>query len=98
MSASVVSPVFVGRQDEIAALTALLDRVQDGEPAFALIGGEAGVGKTRFAAEGTIRAGATYPPSFYLLLVIAGLAGPYGRPGPSPRRARTPGGRNRHLR
>ncbi|HEY5354204.1 MAG TPA: hypothetical protein VIK57_17275 [Streptosporangiaceae bacterium] len=28
MSASVVSPVFVGRQDEIAALTALLDRVQ----------------------------------------------------------------------
>ncbi len=51
MSASVVSPVFVGRQDEIAALTALLDRVQRGEPAFAVIGGEAGVGKTRLLGE-----------------------------------------------
>jgi DNA-binding CsgD family transcriptional regulator/tetratricopeptide (TPR) repeat protein len=57
MSASVVSPVFVGRQDEIAALTALLDRVQDGEPAFALIGGEAGVGKTRLIGELTAQAG-----------------------------------------
>src|ERR1700733_12006709 len=56
MSASVVSPVFVGRQDEIAALTALLDRVQDGEPAFALIGGEAGVGKTRLIGELTAQA------------------------------------------
>ena len=45
MSASVVSPVFVGRQEEVASLTALLDQVQAGEPAFALIGGEAGVGK-----------------------------------------------------
>jgi DNA-binding CsgD family transcriptional regulator len=51
MSVSVVSPVFVGRQEEIAALTALLDRVQRGEPAFAVIGGEAGVGKTRLIAE-----------------------------------------------
>ena len=51
MSASVVSPVFVGRQEEIASLTALLDRVQRGEPAFALIGGEAGVGKTRLLGE-----------------------------------------------
>jgi DNA-binding CsgD family transcriptional regulator len=51
MSASVVSPVFVGRQDEIAVLTALLDRVQRGEPAFAVIGGEAGVGKTRLLGE-----------------------------------------------
>src|ERR1700722_12703081 len=56
MSASVVSPVFVGRQDEIAALTALLGRVRDGEPAFALIGGEAGVGKTRLIGELTAQA------------------------------------------
>ena len=56
MSASVVSPVFVGRQDEIAALTALLERVQRGEPAFAVIGGEAGVGKTRLIRELTAQA------------------------------------------
>ena len=57
MSASVVSPVFVGRQDEIAALTALLGRVRQGEPGFALIGGEAGVGKTRLIGELAAQAG-----------------------------------------
>ena len=51
MSMSVVSPVFVGRQEEFAALAALLSRVQHGEPAFAVIGGEAGVGKTRLTGE-----------------------------------------------
>ena len=56
MSASVVSPVFVGRQEEIASLTALLDQVQRGEPAFALIGGEAGVGKTRLLGELAVQA------------------------------------------
>jgi predicted ATPase/DNA-binding CsgD family transcriptional regulator len=57
MSTSVVSPVFVGRQEEFAVLAALLERVQRGEPAFALIGGEAGVGKTRLVGELTARAG-----------------------------------------
>ena len=57
MSASVVSPVFVGRQDEMAALTALLDRARAGDPAFAVIGGEAGVGKTRLIGELTDQAG-----------------------------------------
>jgi DNA-binding CsgD family transcriptional regulator/tetratricopeptide (TPR) repeat protein len=57
MSMSVVSPVFVGRQEEIASLTALLDRVQGGEPAFVLIGGEAGVGKTRLLGELAAQAG-----------------------------------------
>jgi predicted ATPase len=57
MSTSVVSPVFVGRQEEIASLTALLDRVQRSEPAFALIGGEAGVGKTRLLGELAAQAG-----------------------------------------
>ena len=56
MSVSVVSPVFIGRREEIAALTALLSRAADGEPAFALIGGEAGVGKTRLVSELTERA------------------------------------------
>jgi ATP/maltotriose-dependent transcriptional regulator MalT len=57
MSASVVSPVFVGRREEIALLATLLRRVQQGEPAFALIGGEAGVGKTRLISELAARAG-----------------------------------------
>ena len=56
MSTSVVSPVFVGRQEEFAALAALLERVQRGEPAFAVIGGEAGVGKTRLVGELAARA------------------------------------------
>jgi predicted ATPase len=57
MSASVVSPVFVGRREEIASLAALLHRVQQGAPAFALIGGEAGVGKTRLIGELAAQAG-----------------------------------------
>jgi predicted ATPase/DNA-binding CsgD family transcriptional regulator len=57
MSTSVVSPVFVGREEEFAALAILLERVQQGEPAFAVIGGEAGVGKTRLVGELTARAG-----------------------------------------
>ena len=51
MSASVVSPVFIGRRAEMASLTALLRRAQSRDPAFALIGGEAGVGKTRLVRE-----------------------------------------------
>ncbi|MGH3267996.1 MAG: helix-turn-helix transcriptional regulator [Trebonia sp.] len=51
MSANVVSPVFIGRQDEMRALERLLDRAQARDAAFALIGGEAGVGKTRLARE-----------------------------------------------
>ena len=51
MSASVVSPVFIGRQHEMASLAARMRRAQGGEPAVALIGGEAGVGKTRLVGE-----------------------------------------------
>jgi ATP/maltotriose-dependent transcriptional regulator MalT len=51
VSANVVSPVFIGRQDEMRALERLLDRAQARDAAFALIGGEAGVGKTRLARE-----------------------------------------------
>ncbi|HEY3880360.1 MAG TPA: AAA family ATPase [Trebonia sp.] len=56
MSVSVVSPVFIGRREEIASLAAPMGRVQASEPAFVLIGGEAGVGKTRLAGELTARA------------------------------------------
>ena len=51
MSVSVVSPVFIGRRDELELLAAPVRRAQGGEPAVALIGGEAGVGKTRLVGE-----------------------------------------------
>jgi DNA-binding NarL/FixJ family response regulator len=51
MSVSVVSPVLIGRRDELASLTGLLGRVQVGQTTFALVGGEAGVGKTRLVRE-----------------------------------------------
>ncbi|WP_405776890.1 AAA family ATPase [Streptomyces sp. NBC_00859] len=46
-----VSPVFVGRGDELAALAEALLRATAGEPQALLIGGEAGVGKTRLVEE-----------------------------------------------
>jgi len=46
-----VSPVFIGRQEEMTALAGALPRVREGELAVALIGGEAGVGKTRLVGE-----------------------------------------------
>ena len=51
MSVSVVSPVFIGRHGEMASLAVLRGRAQAREPAFALVGGEAGVGKTRLVRE-----------------------------------------------
>ncbi|WJV45999.1 helix-turn-helix transcriptional regulator [Streptomyces flavofungini] len=49
-----VSPVFVGRTDELGALEDALARAADpaaGEPQALLLGGEAGVGKTRLLEE-----------------------------------------------
>ncbi|MER7760922.1 AAA family ATPase [Streptomyces sp. NPDC097619] len=46
-----VSPVFVGRADELAVLTDALSRAGRQEPQALLIGGEAGVGKTRLTEE-----------------------------------------------
>ncbi|MDQ0793848.1 AAA family ATPase [Streptomyces sp. B1I3] len=46
-----VSPVFVGRAGELAVLTDALVRACSGEPQALLIGGEAGVGKTRLVEE-----------------------------------------------
>jgi len=51
MGVSVVSPEFIGRQEEMTALAGALRRAQGGEPAVALVGGEAGVGKTRLVHE-----------------------------------------------
>lgn len=49
--AGIVSPVFVGRSAELAAVRALIERAENGESGVMLISGEAGVGKTRLADE-----------------------------------------------
>ncbi|MDX3851889.1 helix-turn-helix transcriptional regulator [Streptomyces sp. AK02-01A] len=46
-----LSPVFVGRTRELTALTEALARATAGQPQALLIGGEAGVGKTRLIEE-----------------------------------------------
>ncbi|MER5731745.1 AAA family ATPase [Streptomyces sp. NPDC002138] len=51
-----VSPVFVGRADELAVLIDALTRAAGSEPQALLIGGEAGVGKTRLTEEFTCEA------------------------------------------
>ncbi|GAA0990271.1 hypothetical protein GCM10009555_075770 [Acrocarpospora macrocephala] len=48
--------VMVGRRKELAALDHLLDQVSAGQPGFALITGEPGIGKTRLAEEMAVRA------------------------------------------
>jgi predicted ATPase len=45
------SPVLVGRRKELGWLGAALARVRSGSPSALLIGGDAGVGKTRLVAE-----------------------------------------------
>lgn len=47
----VSSPVVVGRASELATLVDVLDRAQAGATVAVLLGGEAGVGKTRTSAE-----------------------------------------------
>jgi DNA-binding CsgD family transcriptional regulator/tetratricopeptide (TPR) repeat protein len=47
--------VFVGRGVELAALVAALESAAAGEPAVVLVGGEAGVGKTRLVEEAAER-------------------------------------------
>ncbi|WP_245736672.1 helix-turn-helix transcriptional regulator [Micromonospora pattaloongensis] len=51
MTARTTSTVLVGRQAELGALTDALKRVRADEPAALLVGGEAGVGKTRLVEE-----------------------------------------------
>ncbi|MFK4099145.1 AAA family ATPase [Streptomyces sp. NPDC019531] len=46
-----VSPVFVGRAEELTTLNNALARATAGEPQALLLGGEAGVGKTRLVEE-----------------------------------------------
>jgi DNA-binding CsgD family transcriptional regulator len=55
MGGRVSSPTFVGRIEELKVLEAAWVRAADAEPAVVLLGGEAGVGKTRLVAELTAR-------------------------------------------
>lgn len=50
------SPVLIGRQREVASLHALVDEVQSGQGQVVLLSGEAGIGKSRLAAEVKTRA------------------------------------------
>ncbi|MYS57085.1 AAA family ATPase, partial [Streptomyces sp. SID6013] len=54
---SLTSPL-VGREDELARLTGVLDRVRAGEARAVLVAGDAGVGKTRILDEVAGRAAA----------------------------------------
>ncbi|MDX6203735.1 MAG: hypothetical protein QOJ83_3235, partial [Frankiales bacterium] len=45
------APALVGRKAELARLQALLDEATAGRPAVGLLGGDAGIGKTRLLAE-----------------------------------------------
>ncbi|GGQ35033.1 helix-turn-helix transcriptional regulator [Streptosporangium pseudovulgare] len=47
----VVSPVFIGRGEELSALATALDTAIGQGPAVALVAGEAGIGKSRLLAE-----------------------------------------------
>jgi DNA-binding CsgD family transcriptional regulator/tetratricopeptide (TPR) repeat protein len=55
MGGRVASPTFVGRVEELQILQAARRRAADADPAVVLVGGEAGVGKTRLIAELTAR-------------------------------------------
>ena len=51
MSGRAASPVLVGRDEQMAALDDAFDSVRQGGPTAVLLGGEAGVGKSRLVSE-----------------------------------------------
>src|SRR3954469_19158156 len=56
MRHDLVSPLFVGRETELATMTTALESAVAGTPTVVLLGGEAGVGKTRLVEEAAERA------------------------------------------
>jgi DNA-binding CsgD family transcriptional regulator/tetratricopeptide (TPR) repeat protein len=65
MTARIASPVFVGRGEELRRLQAVLDSARSEVVGTVIVGGEAGVGKTRLLAE--LRSGAE-PAGFRFLV------------------------------
>ena len=55
MARRLTSPIFVGRSEELKTLLSTADSAADGHPALILIGGEAGVGKSRLVEEAVAR-------------------------------------------
>ena len=51
MSGRISSSIFVGRRDQLGALTDAYERTSRGRPTVVVVGGEAGVGKTRLVTE-----------------------------------------------
>ena len=58
MAPRATSPVLVGRAEQLAVLEAALDPFRRGGPSVVLVGGEAGVGKSRLVSEFAARASA----------------------------------------
>src|SRR6185436_14846596 len=58
MTARVSSPVFIGRVEELDQLDRALTRAGSGTPSIMLVGGEAGIGKSRLVAEAVAGAAA----------------------------------------
>jgi DNA-binding CsgD family transcriptional regulator len=56
MAARIGAARFVGRVEELARLTDVLRSAAEGEPSTVLVGGDAGVGKTRLIGEFSVRA------------------------------------------
>jgi hypothetical protein len=72
---NLVSPVFVGRRSELAVLVDALTRATADESGFILVGGEAGVGKSRFIGEVSAAAAAAG------MRVLSGQCVPLGAEG-----------------
>src|SRR5271170_2419653 len=51
MSGRASSPVLIGRAEQLTALEGAFESVRQGGPATVLLGGEAGVGKSRLVSE-----------------------------------------------
>ena len=101
MAYQVTTGRFVGRTQELARLRELLARAADGEPLVALIGGEAGVGKTRLVEQLAATAQRAGRAGAARRLCAAGRGGPAvraghrgaARPGRRPGPGRAGGGR-----
>ena len=61
MAGRVTSPICVGRQEELLVLAEAAERAAGGTASVVLVGGEAGVGKTRLLAEFSARSGVVDP-------------------------------------